>query len=211
MHARVAAFENQRFGDPSLTDELRNRARESAPRWRDALRNAQGHVMLVDSESGRGLGITFFGNEDDIREAEPVFERMGDEIPEEQRGKRVSVDTYEVAINEVSGEDAKCARVSRLEGDPSKLDEATRKSNEQILPRVRELTGYRGATGLIDRSNGRTLLVTFWESEEAMRSSEQQADRLRSESAEAGGGKITAVERYQVMFAERPAAVAGSR
>ena len=49
-----------------------------------------------------------------------------------------------------------------------------------------------------DRQSGKTLGITFWESEEAMRASEEAANRLREESAEAGGDTITGVERYEV-------------
>jgi hypothetical protein len=207
MHARVAAFENPRFDDPSLVDELSKRARESAPQWQDALRSALGHLMLVDRENKRSLGITFFPDEASIREAEPVFERMGDEIPEEQRGRRTSVDNYEVAIVEGSL-DTKAARVSRIEGDPSQLDEGTQHARGEILPRIKELQGFKGALGLVDRRSGRTLLVSFWESEQAMRSSEQPAEGLRKQAAEAGGGRITSVERYAVMYAKQPVEVA---
>jgi uncharacterized protein YbjQ (UPF0145 family) len=42
------------------------------------------------------------------------------------------------------------------------------------------------------------LGITFWESEEAMRASEEAADRMREETAEAGGDTIAGVERYEV-------------
>ncbi len=51
---------------------------------------------------------------------------------------------------------------------------------------------------LVDRHSGKTLGITFWESEEAMRASEEVANRLREESAEAGSGTIAGVERYEV-------------
>ena len=210
MHARVAAFENPRFDDPSLVDDLSKRARESAPRWQESLRSALGHLMLVDRENKRSLGITFFPSESEIRESEPVFERMGDEIPEEQRGRRTSVNVYEVAISE-AGEKPKFARVSRLESDPKMIDEATKTSVEKILPQARKLPGFVGAYGMIDRSKGRTLLITLWESAEKMRDSEQQAEKLRKESAEAGRGRVVGVERYEVMFAQVPAQVGASR
>jgi heme-degrading monooxygenase HmoA len=210
MHARVAAFENPRFDDPSLVDDLSKRARDSAPKWQEALRSALGHLYLVDRDNKRSLGITFFPGESDIREAAPVFERMGDEIPEEQRGKRKSVNNYEVSINE-GGENANAARVSRLEGDPGKIDEATQRAVQDILPRARKLPGFQGAIAMVDRDKGRTLLVTLWESAEKMRSSEEQADKLRQESAEVGRGRVVGVERYEVMYAKLPAAVGASR
>jgi heme-degrading monooxygenase HmoA len=210
MHARVAAFENPRFDDPSLVDDLSKRARDSAPKWQEALRSALGHLYLVDRDNKRSLGITFFPGESDIREAAPVFERMGDEIPEEQRGRRKSVDSYEVSISE-GGENANAARVSRLEGDPGKIDEATQRATQEILPRLRKLSGYQGAFAMVDRNKGRTLLVTLWESPEKMRASEEQADKLRQESADVGGGRVIGIERYEVMYAKLPAAVGASR
>jgi hypothetical protein len=210
MHARVAAFENPRFDDPSLVDALGKRARESAPRWQEALRSALGNLYLVDRQNKRSLGITFFPDENAIREAAPVFERMGDEIPEEERGRRKSVDTYEVAFAE-GGEGASAARVSRLEGDPRKIDEAMRRSQEEILPRARQFPGWKGAFGLVDYSQGRTLLITLWESDQAMRSSEEQADQLRKQSAEFAGGRVVDVERYEVVMAQIPAQVGAMR
>jgi hypothetical protein len=201
MHARVAEFDNPRLSDPSLVDELSSAARESAPKWREALRDAQGHLMLVDRENGRGLGITLFGNEEQIREAEPVFERMGDEIPEETRGRRTSVNVYEVMFQE-GGDGARAARVSRVDGDPKRVDEATRESQETILPRIREMAGWRGVLSLADRKTGRAVVITLWDSPELMRASEERADELRRASADAGGGAIVGVERYEVAMAE---------
>jgi hypothetical protein len=210
MHARVAAFENPRFDDRSLVDDLSKRARESAPQWQDAMPSALGHLMLLDRDNKRSLGITFFPSESEIREAAPVFERMGDEIPEEQRGKRKSVDSYEVVISEGS-EDANVARVSTLEGDPTKIDDATKDAKQEILPRLRQLSGFKGAMGMVDRKTGRTLLISLWESAETMRASEEQAETFRKESADVERGRVLSVDRYEVMFAKLPAAVGTSR
>ena len=49
------------------------------------------------------------------------------------------------------------------------------------------MDGFKGMIALGDRQSGKTLGITFWESEEAMRASEEEANRLREESAEAGG------------------------
>src|SRR5215204_3031715 len=62
--------------------------------------------------------------------------------------------------------------------------------------------GFKGMIALGDRHSGRTLGITFWESEEAMRTSEEAAKRLREESAKAGGDTISSVERYEVGFFE---------
>jgi hypothetical protein len=59
-----------------------------------------GFLMLIDREGGRALGITLFDDIAALEDAEAEFEKMGDEIPEEIRGRRVSRDVYEVAFAE---------------------------------------------------------------------------------------------------------------
>ena len=207
MYARVAAFEGR---DPALVDELVGRVREVREAWARDLPDAKGALMLVDRTGNTGLGISFFESEEKIREAEPVFERMGDEVPEEMRGRRVSVDVYELAHYE-GGEDARAARVSTLEGPPDRVDEGTRYGLENILPRAREITGWKGMVSLVDRRKGRTKLITLWDSEESMRASEEHADTLRQESAAGGGSRIVGVDRFDVVVAERLAELGVAR
>ncbi len=90
------------------------------------------------------------------------------------------------------------ARVSLLEGPPELIDEGLRQAREVVLPWGKLMDGFEGMIALVDRHSGKTLGITFWESEEAMRASEEAANRLREGSAEAGGDTIAGVERYEV-------------
>ncbi len=90
------------------------------------------------------------------------------------------------------------ARVSTLRGPADKIDEGIRHVRENVLPRAEQLDGYKGAYLLVDRDSGTSVSVTLWESEEAMRASEEAADRLRSNAAEGTGAEIASVERYEV-------------
>jgi len=85
-----------------------------------------------------------------------------------------------------------------LEGSPEQIDEGLRYLREEILPTGKEDPGFKGLIALGDRQSGKALSITLWESEEAMRVSEEAANRLREESAEAGGDTIASVERYEV-------------
>lgn len=56
---------------------------------------ATGMKMLFDSEQGTSLFVAFFDTEEDMREADRVFEEMdGSDTP----GERLSVDRCEVVI-----------------------------------------------------------------------------------------------------------------
>ena len=197
MYARVAAFENP---DMSLVDELISTVRERTSSRRD-LPEAKGFLMLVDRDAGRSLGITFFDTEEAIRRAEPTFERMGDEIPEEKRGRRTSVEVYEVLFSDVA-EGAKAGRLSTLEGPPEGIDEGARFIKEQLVPEAGDITGWRGLVALADRTSGRMKTITFWDSPESLRASEERANQLRSKAAESLGDTITGVDRYEVALHE---------
>ena len=96
------------------------------------------------------------------------------------------------------------ARVSTYQGptDPDQIEEGLRHVRENILPQVQQMDGFKGVVGLLDRQSGKSLSITLWESEEAMRQSEEEANRVRRESAEASRETIEDVERYEVTFYE---------
>jgi heme-degrading monooxygenase HmoA len=197
MYARVASFEGR---DPSLTDELIERVRDRGP---SSVPDAKGFLGLFDRDRGTSLGITFFESEEALRGSEQAFEDMAQHFPAEMRGRRTAVEIYEVTILDGSGEGARAARVSSLEGAPDRIDEGIRRTREETLSRVRALSGSKGAIGLSDRNSGRVKLITLWESADALRASEEQADRLRAEAAESGDLRIVSVDRYEVAVADR--------
>jgi heme-degrading monooxygenase HmoA len=98
------------------------------------------------------------------------------------------------------------ARVTTLEVPPDRMDDATRHVQEQTLPQLRQMDGFKGFVTLADRQSGKVLGVAFWESEEALRATEVEVSGVRSEAAEAAGGAVTGVEQYEVIALEAPSA-----
>ena len=90
------------------------------------------------------------------------------------------------------------ARVTRIQGDARRMDEGERWFQEDLLPRLERLPGYRDAILLIDRAHGVSLAIVFWESEEAMGASEGPAAGFRLEAEEAMRGSITMIERFEL-------------
>jgi heme-degrading monooxygenase HmoA len=93
------------------------------------------------------------------------------------------------------------ARVSRFQGTPEDAAESASGIGE-VVEKAEALAGFAGMIYLIDRSSGRTMAVTLWESEEAMRASEEAADRIRADEAQKSGASVVAVERYEVVTAD---------
>ena len=94
------------------------------------------------------------------------------------------------------------ARVSTFEGRPEQADELVHTALEKVLPQLKRYDGFNGALALADRGSDKVLMIFLWESEEAMRASEEASYWYRRYSAEAAGDKVTGVERYEVVLSE---------
>jgi hypothetical protein len=92
MHARIATFE----GDPAKVDEMINRVRGDVESNQppDGLENVRRMMMLVNRENGKGMGLTFFDSEEDMRRGDEALNNMNPG----GAGRRTAVDFYEVAI-----------------------------------------------------------------------------------------------------------------
>lgn len=94
MYARVATFES----DPSKVDEaiamVRSEVDGPVP---PGLEGAK-MLMLVDRESGKGVGITLFDSEEAMRRGDAALDAM-DPGPTE---RRVSVEFFEVPVQTVT-------------------------------------------------------------------------------------------------------------
>lgn len=198
MYARVASFE----GDMSRVDDLIGTIRERMSSGAE-IPGATRFLMLLDREKGASVGITFFESREAISAAEPTFEKMAEEIPESMRGRRTSLEIYEVAIDDVAG-GARVARLSSLEGAADRIDDGIRFVKDQIVPEASDITGWQGIVALVDRENGRTKTITFWASEEVLEASEERADELRAQAAQAMDEAVVGVDRYEVALHEVP-------
>ena len=90
------------------------------------------------------------------------------------------------------------ARVSRYAIPMDELEGQIRTA-EEIQKRVSAMPGSLGLYYLIDRKTGKTMSVTLWENEKAMRDSVTAANRLREETTSEASGEIVSVESYEVV------------
>jgi hypothetical protein len=95
MYARVASFEG---GDLDRLRELTD-ARQTSGEL-GLPEGVKRTLVLADREGNRRQFITFFESRDAVDAAEPRFEAMGNEFPEDVRGRRTSVGVYEVVFDE---------------------------------------------------------------------------------------------------------------
>ena len=91
------------------------------------------------------------------------------------------------------------ARLSTIQMDPARIDEAVSEFEEQDLPAFRQIDGFRGFTLLLDRTSGKVVGTSYWDSREQMEASEGEGDSARQRVADRGGSQSPpAVERFEV-------------
>jgi hypothetical protein len=57
-------------------------------------------------------------------------------------------------------------RITRGRIDPARSAEAQRIMDEQVLPAMRQLPGFQGHQGGINRGTGQSVSITTWDTEE---------------------------------------------
>jgi heme-degrading monooxygenase HmoA len=90
------------------------------------------------------------------------------------------------------------ARVTHSKREPAKADESIRFVKDTVVPNAKKQPGFKGGYWLMDRTTGKGIGITLWESEETMRASDDASKQL-ADKATATGTQITGVERYEVV------------
>jgi hypothetical protein len=92
MFVRVAKFEG---GDMERLREERPRLESEGPS------SMRGFLMLSDPSENRRLFLSFYETREAAEEADRELDRLGDSIPEEIRGRRVSKAIYEAVESKI--------------------------------------------------------------------------------------------------------------
>ncbi len=89
------------------------------------------------------------------------------------------------------------ARLHVLQTTPEQHDHGLEIVRDQLLPWLRDSTGYRGLIRLADPAAGKTLVITLWADEESLRASAEAGDRFSELTAETTGATRLALEQYE--------------
>lgn len=89
------------------------------------------------------------------------------------------------------------ARLTTTVVGPAEPDSAA-EIFEQVVPTMRELDGYRGLVVLNDLDEDRFLVLSLWETAEAMEASESTAARISAAETAKRDFQIENTKRYRV-------------
>ena len=100
------------------------------------------------------------------------------------------------------------ARIATFEGvDVEETERTLDEVRERVEPMMQGMAGFEGYLDLADRSSGKALTITFFDSEENMHAAEPTFDeempRQLGDLMGAWAGRRSSVERFQVLVDRR--------
>ncbi|MDX6387792.1 MAG: hypothetical protein QOD85_1594 [Gaiellaceae bacterium] len=85
-----------------------------------------------------------------------------------------------------------------LETTPEQHDLGLEIVRDQLLPWLRDSSGFRGLIRMASRAEGKTLVIALWVDEESLQASARAGNKLGELTAETTGVTRLALEDYEV-------------
>ena len=95
------------------------------------------------------------------------------------------------------------ARTTTVMADPKHMHEGVADVRDNVMPAVAEMDGYTGLSMLVDRTSGRCIVTTGWETEAAMAASREGVMQMRTRATERFGARDTDVQEWQIAVMHR--------
>ena len=95
------------------------------------------------------------------------------------------------------------ARSTTIMAQPDRIDDGIALVNDELMSMMTDIDGCMGLSLLVDRSSGRCIATSSWESEEAMRASNEQLQPVRQRLLETLGGDGLEVQEWEIAMLHR--------
>jgi len=95
------------------------------------------------------------------------------------------------------------ARSTTIMARPESVDAGIAQVRDEVMPRLLGMDGCIGLSMISDRSSGRCIATSAWQSEEAMRATDEELRPTRERIAEMMGGGSPQVEEWEIAVLHR--------
>ena len=86
---------------------------------------------------------------------------------------------------------------------PDRIDDGIAMVNDELMPMITDIDGCMGLSLLVDRSTGRCIATTSWDSAETMRASNEQLQPVRQRLLETVGGDGLEIQEWEIAVFHR--------
>lgn len=170
------------------------------------LDNIDGYVgisLLVDRESGRCIITAAYETEDAMRAAADKAKQLRSQAAEKFGGTVEKIEEWEIGVlhRDHRSADGACVRATWIRMPPDQAERAIEFYKTSVLPSLEDLEGFCSASLLIDRSSGRGVSSSTFDSREAMDRNREQARELRNTRTRELGADVVDVGEFELAIA----------
>jgi heme-degrading monooxygenase HmoA len=198
MYARSTTIR----GNPQAMDEGISYLRDKVMPAVQQMDGCVGLSMLAERETGRCIVTTSWADHEALRRSAEGVMAMRQRAAEIMGGS-AEVQEWEVALMHRlhSAHHGACARVIWTEGDPAGADRMIDSFRMTVLPQLEDLPGCCSVSVMLDRTSGRSVVTTTYDSPQDMIAARERATQLREEFMQQMNRNITEVAEFDLVVA----------
>jgi heme-degrading monooxygenase HmoA len=168
-----------------------------------------GVAAVGDAQTGAGAVLSYWESEAAMNQSAQALAAIREQLTTGQGLEVLTVEQYEIVVLErrqppVPGN---AARISRAKGNLDVATQAFAQLRDEGLKLASSLKGFRALVAGVDRSSGRFLVISGWDTAADREAAEVATAEQRARLAATAGATDLEVERYEITTAEIPAAV----
>jgi hypothetical protein len=199
VHARTTSIQAQTSSIDSgiayMRDELMSE-----------LEKIDGYVgisLLVDRDSGRCIITAAYETEDAMRSSADKAKQLRSQAADRFGGNVEKIEEWEIGVlhRDHQSADGACVRATWIKVPPDQADRAIDFYKTSVLPSLEDLEGFCSSSLLIDRSSGRAVSSTTFDSRDAMERNQDQAKELRNTRTRELGADVLDVGEFELAIA----------
>jgi hypothetical protein len=95
------------------------------------------------------------------------------------------------------------ARSTTIMANPDRIDDGIALVDNELMSMMTHIRGCMGLSMLVDRSSGRCIATSSWESEDAMRASNEQLQPVRQRLLDTLGADDLEVQEWEIAIFHR--------
>jgi heme-degrading monooxygenase HmoA len=199
VHARSTTIQAQ---SSSIDDGISYMRDELMPE----LEKVDGYVgisLLADREAGRCIITAAYETEDAMLGAAEKANQLRDQAAERFGGNVEKIEQWEIGVlhRDHQSADGACVRATWIKVPPDQADRAIEFYKDSVLPSLEDLDGFCSSSLMIDRSSGRGVSSTTFDSREAMERNREQAKELRNTRTRELGADVIDVGEFELAIA----------
>jgi heme-degrading monooxygenase HmoA len=169
-----------------------------------AQRGFRGGLLLVDRSSGTGRTITFWEDEGALRDSEAASAQARAQATRESGAQIGEPDTYEVVFHERVAPPGPhgFVRINEAHGSIEHIDDLIEFGRTQVRQALRSQPGWMAMQLMTNRQNGRSLIMSVWDSAASREGSDSALRVLREQGAMTMGASSVDVSLYEAVVVQ---------